>query len=63
MGHVGSKSRSHGQILETFYVSYRGHIFCSMLLKFGQKVCYDKIENGSYGIKARSAGQIFKKNS
>ena len=54
VGHVASKSMSLGQILEKNYilVCSRGHIFSSILLKFGQNVGYDdfldKTENGSY---------------
>ena len=55
MGHVGSKSRSLGQILEKSFVSFRGHIFSLIIMTLGQNVCLDKIwdefENGSCGIK------------
>ena len=51
MGHVGSKTRSLGQILEKPSVRSRGHIFSWILMKVGQDVCLDdisdKIENGS----------------
>ena len=55
MGHVGSKTRSPGQILEKPCVRSRGHIFSRILMKVGQNVCLDDIsdefENGSRGVK------------
>ena len=58
MGHVGSKTRSQGQILKS-------PIFGPMLMKLGQNVCRDEIsdefENGSCGVKTRSQGEILKK--
>ena len=55
MGHVGSKTRSLGQILEKPCVRSRGHIFSRILMKVGQDVCLDDIsdefENGSRGVK------------
>ena len=51
MGHVGSKTKLLGQILEKPCVRFRGHIFSSSIMKLGQNVCLDKIsdkfENGS----------------
>ena len=65
MGHVGSKTRSLGQILEKPCVRSRGHIFSWILMKVGQDVCLDdisdKIENGSCGSKTRSLGQMLEK--
>ena len=65
MGHVGSKTRSLGQILEKFGVHSRGHIFSLIIMKLGQNVCLDKIwdlfEKGHVGSKTRSLGQILKK--
>ena len=50
MGHVGSKTRSPGQILGKPCVRSRGHIFSWILMKVGQDVCLDDIsdefENG-----------------
>ena len=43
MGHVGSKSRSLGQILEKPCVCCRGHISSPILLKLGKNVCPDDI--------------------
>ena len=37
-GHVGSKTRSVGQILEKFCVHSRGHTFDSKLKKLNQNV-------------------------
>ena len=55
MGHVGSKTRSPGQILEKPSVRSRGHIFSRILMKVGQDVCLDdildKFKNGSHGVK------------
>ena len=54
-GHVGSKTRSPGQILEKPCVRSRGHIFSRILMKVGQDVCLDDIsdelKNGSRGVK------------
>ena len=50
VGHVGSTTRSLGQILEK-HVHSRGHIFCPIIMKLGQNVCNEEIpyelENGS----------------
>ena len=55
MGHLGSKTRSPGQILGKPSVRFRGHIFSQILMKVGQDVCLDDIsdefENGSCGVK------------
>ena len=42
-GHVGSKIRSLGQILEKPYVRFRGHIFSLIIIKLGQNVCLGEI--------------------
>ena len=51
IGHVESKTRSLGQILEKPYVRSRGHIFSQIIIKLGWNVCLneisDKFENGS----------------
>ena len=55
MGHVGSKTRSLGQILEKPCVHSRGHIFSLIIMKHGQNVCLDELsdesENGSCRLK------------
>ena len=55
MGHVGSKTRSLGQILEKSCVPSGGQIYSPIIMKLGQNVCLDEIsnefENGSYGVK------------
>ena len=55
MDHVGSKTRSLGQILEKPCVRSRGHILSQILMEVGQDVCLDDIsdefENGSRGVK------------
>ena len=43
MGHVGSKTRSLGQILENPYVCSRGHIFGPILFKLGQNLCHNEV--------------------
>ena len=51
VGHVGAKTWSLGQILETPCVWSRGQIFSLIIMKPGQNVCHDEIldefENGS----------------
>ena len=42
MGHVGSKTRSLGQILEK---PCKGHIFSPVIMKRGQNVCLDEISD------------------
>ena len=65
MGHVRSKTRSPGQILEKPCVCSRGQIFSPIIMKLGQNVCLDKIshkfENGSCRSKTRSIGKILEK--
>ena len=55
MGHVGTKGRSVGQMLQKPCVHSRGHIFSQIIMKLGQNFCLDKIldnfENGSCWIK------------
>ena len=45
MGHVESKTRSLGKILEKPYVCPRGHIFCLIIMKLDQHVCLDEISH------------------
>ena len=45
MGHVGSKTRSLGQILEKSCVRSRGYILRPIITKLGQNVCLDEILN------------------
>ena len=65
MGHVRSKTRSLGQILEKPCVCFRGHIFSPIIMKLGQNVCLDKtctsFKMGHAGSKTRSLDQIFEK--
>ena len=55
LGHLWSKARSLAQIKEIPFGCSRGHISCSINLKFGQNVCLDEIpdelEFGSPGVK------------
>ena len=45
MGHVRSKTRSQGQILEKPCVRSRGHIFSPIIKKLGHNVCLDEISD------------------
>ena len=55
LGHVRSKTRLLGQILEKPFVRSRGHIFSLILMKLGQTICLyeisDKFENGSCQVR------------
>ena len=65
MGHVGSKTRSLGQISEKPCVRSRSHIFSPVIMKCGQNVYLDEIsdrfENGSCWVKTKSLFQILEK--
>ena len=65
MGHVRSKTRSLGQILEKPYVCSRGHIYSPIIMKLCQNVCFDEFsnefENRSCRIRTRTLGQILEK--
>jgi len=43
MGHIGSKTRSPGQILGNSCLHSRGHIRDPILMELGQNVCFDTI--------------------
>ena len=62
MGHVGSKTRSLGQILEKPCVCSRGHIFSLIIWKLGQIVCLVEVSEsskmGHVTSKTRSLGQM-----
>ena len=55
MGHVGSKTRSLGQIIEKSCEHSRGHNFSLIIMKSDQHVCLDEIldefKNWSYRVK------------
>ena len=55
MGHVGSETRSLGQIIEKPCARSRGHDFSPIIMKLDQNVGLDemlnKFENGSCGVK------------
>ena len=55
MGHVWSKTRSQGKILENPCECSRGHIFSPIIMTLGQIDCLDEIsgdfENGSCRVK------------
>ena len=40
-GHVGSKTRSPGQIVENPCIRSRGQIFSLIIMKHGQNACLD----------------------
>ena len=62
LGHLGSKTRSLGQIIEQPSVDNRGHSFHPIFMKFGQNVYLDEIWVGIlFGSKTRSLGQIIEK--
>ena len=65
MGHVGSKTRSLGQILQKFCVRCRGHIFSQIHIKMVRIDASIKSWTSSklrhVGSKTRSLGQILKK--
>ena len=55
LGHVGSKTRSRGQIIEKACLHNSGHTFDPIFMKLGQNVClgelWDEFETGSRGVK------------
>ena len=62
IGHVGSKTRSLGQILEKLCTCSRGHIFSPIIMKLGQNVCLDDISQQFQILEkpcVRSRGHIF----
>ena len=61
LGHVGSKTRSLGQILEKPCVHSRCLIFSQILVKFGLNICRMSLKLGYVGSKTRSLGQILEK--
>ena len=65
LGHVRSKTRSLGQILEKPCVSSRDHIFIPIFMKRGQNVCLDEFlgnfENGHVLSETRLPGPILEK--
>ena len=65
MGHVRSKNRSPGQILEKPCVCSTGLIFNLIIMKLDQHICLDKsrtnLKIGHVQSKARSLGQILEK--
>ena len=62
MGHVGTKTRSVGQIIKNPCENSRGHSFGPNIIKFAQNDHLDNIsvmfKNGSCQVKTRSVGQI-----
>ena len=65
LGHVGSKTRSLGQILEKPCVHSRGHSFDHKFMKLCQNVNHQISRSssklGHVGSKTRSLGQILEK--
>ena len=66
VGHVGSETRSLGQILEKSCVLSSRHSFDSVCMKPCQNIwhheMWDKIETESSQVKSRSFDQILEKN-
>ena len=66
MGHVGSKTRSVGQIKEKPCEHSRGHSFCPIFIKLATNDHLDnisvKFEYGSCQVKTRSVGQMIEKS-
>ena len=62
MGHVGSKTRSLGQMSEKPCVCFRDQVVSLILMKLGQSVCVNEIlyifKMGYVGSKGRSLGQM-----
>ena len=67
MGHVRSKSRSLGQMLEKPYVCSRGNIFSPIIMKLYQHFCLDEIpnefENESCRVENYVSGSNVRKSS
>ena len=65
MGHVGSRTKSLGQIVEKTCVCSRGLIYCLILMKLGLNVCRDEIsyelEVGSYVVRNKVTRSNHKK--
>ena len=65
MGHVESKIRSLGQMLEKLCLCSRGHIFSQIIMKLDQNFFRDEISDeykmGHAGSKTRSLGQMLEK--
>ena len=62
LGHVGSKTRSLGQILEKPCVHSRGHSFDHKFMKADNIISRSSLKLGHVGSKTRSLGQILKKS-
>ena len=65
MGHVRSKTRSPDQILEKPCLCSIGQIFCSIIMKLNQHVCFYELshifENIYSRVKTKSLSQILEK--
>ena len=62
MDHVGSKTRSLGQMLEKPSVCCRGHILSPIIMKLGQEVCFDKISDGFENWSCRVKKEVTRSN-
>jgi len=67
LGHLGSETRSLGQIIEKPCEDNRGHSFHQILMKYGQNVClvkiWARIEFGSSRVKNKVTRSKFKKKT
>ena len=61
LGHVGSKTRSLGQILEKPFVPFRRHSFDSKVRMLIIIISRSSLKVGHGGLKTRSLGQILEK--
>ena len=65
MGHVKSKTRSLGLILENPCVRCKGHIFSLIIMKLSQNICHDeitdKLKNGSCLMKNKATRSDLRK--
>ena len=62
ISHVGSKTRSLGQILDKHCVRSRGHIFSLINIKFGQYVCHDEISEEFVNGLCRVKNEVTRSN-
>ena len=59
MCHVGTETRSLGQMLEKSCVRCRGHIFRQIIMKLGLNFCLDEISDQIFNLILMQLGQIF----
>ena len=62
MGHVGSKTRSLGQILEKPSVRSRGHIFSPIIMKLSQSTDFEENSDEIKIWSCRVKNQVLRSN-